>query len=213
MVAHTTPDCLPYFEGSDSPCVNTGTLCEPSTVWCDLAELLDARFTEWDDTLNRTVVTIPFAQVKRTTPVLVSLAAFDSFTLTWEEQSEDSDNMVNLTADPQLVFIRRPGIWIIHLTAVVSSSVAGTTLTCQVDTSTGSVAASGLSTWVATVPGAPANFEGMSIMFDEPFLVTEADLSGVSAISLLARITNNTALDLTLYEATMSVYWFAEVPA
>lgn len=213
MVAYTNPDCLPYFEGTDSPCVNTGTVCEPSTVWCDLAELLDARFTAWDSVLGRTAVTVPFAQVRRTTPVTFPLTASTTFPLTWEESVQDNNDMVNLTIDPQTVYIRRSGIWVYHFTAVVSAAVAGSTLTCQVDTSVPSVAASGNATWVQAVPSPPDNFEGRALMFDEPFLVTEADMSGVSAISLRARLTCDSTTDVTLYEATASVYWFAEVPA
>ena len=215
MVAYTSGDCLPYFEGTDSPCLDTGTVCEPSTVWCDLAELLDTRFTTWDSVLNRTVVTVPFAQVKRTTPVTFAMDSSTSFPVEWEVSVQDSDSMVNLTADPNTVYVRRSGIWICHFTGVFSTTVVNSTLTCQVDSSDSSVPtpAFGRVTWVQTVGSPPDNFEGPALMFDQPFLVTDAALSGVSAISLRAAITCDTTTDVTMYEATMSVYWFAEVPS
>jgi hypothetical protein len=193
--------------------VNTGTVCEPSTVWCDLAELLDARFSSWDSVLDRTVVSYPIAQVKRTTPVTVSMGGLDSFPVVWEEVVRDSNDMVNLTLDSESVFIRRPGIWVYHFTATVSAATASRSLNLRVDSSIPSVVASGHATWVQAVPTPPANFDGMAMMSDQEFLVTEADLAGVSEISLRAQLTNNLATDVTIYEATASVYWTAEVPA
>jgi hypothetical protein len=213
MVAYTSPDCLPYFEGTDSPCLNTGTVCDPSTVWCDLAALLDARFTAWDSVLSRTAGTIPLAQVKQTVPVTFPLSTVDHFPLTWEFVVQDTASMVDLALDPQLIFIRQPGIWVYHFEAVVSTASSSRNLSCQVDTSIPDTAASGRASWIQPVGSPPDNFRGMALWFDVPFLVTEANLADVSAISLRARLIGNASTDFTMYEATATVYWFAEVPS
>lgn len=213
MVAYTTPDCLPFFEGTDSPCLNTGTVCDPSTVWCDLAELLDAKFTAWDGVLNRTVVSYPIAQVRRTTPVTVSLGNLDSFPITWEEVVQDSNDLVDLALDPQTIYVRRPGVWVYHFTAVVSAATASRGLTLRVDSSVATAVVGGHTTWVQALTGPPVNLEGVAMMSDQTFVVTAADLSSVSAVSLRASLTNILATDITVYEATASVYWTAEVPS
>lgn len=124
MVAYTPDLCLPYYEGTDSPCLNTGTVCDPSNVWCDLAALVDGYLTDLDEIVARTVTAIPLAQVsyQPTVPVIVSgNIPFDVVDL-------DTDNMVDL---PQVAGIvpSRNGIYQIDAEVQYASAVDNTQVT------------------------------------------------------------------------------------
>lgn len=112
MVAYTSPDCLPYFECTDSPCLNTGTTCEPSTVWCDLTALLEPRLNAFDDIRARTATAVPFAKVARFAQqfINVSVVNYDSL-IQFDTVLADNDNMVDLDTDNRYVVIHRPGIY------------------------------------------------------------------------------------------------------
>ena len=117
MVAYTQDFCLPYFEGSDSPCVDTGTVCDPSTVWCDMAAKIDETFTAFDETINRSVDSFPYAQVAISdVPFTFETGSSTGAThlLIWDTVVGDSDRMVDLNVDPSTVTIRRSGIWNFH---------------------------------------------------------------------------------------------------
>lgn len=134
MVAYTANLCLPYFEGTDSPCVDTGAVCDPSTVWCDVARIIDSTFTTFDDTISRAVDSFPYAQVAVSDiPFTFSSGASNLQThlVIWDTAVGDSDGMVNLTTDPSTVTLRRSGIWNLHCITVWRSSVNDTHLTTE----------------------------------------------------------------------------------
>lgn len=121
MVAYTSPDCLPYFECADSPCLNTGTLCDPSTVWCDMTGLLENIMNGFDDVVSRTAEQVPFFKLARSTEQLVDQSDFgEEFALLieWDTVLADNDNMVNLDADNRGAFINRSGLWQFELYVV-----------------------------------------------------------------------------------------------
>jgi len=102
MVAYTTDLCLPFFESTDSPCLNTGTVCDPSTVWCDLITLVEANLTAADSIINRTAAAIPIASISYNpdTPVVINgEIPFDIVNM-------DTDNMVDLSVTAGVVPVR-----------------------------------------------------------------------------------------------------------
>jgi hypothetical protein len=102
MVAYTPQLCLPYFEAGDSPCLNTGTVCDPSTVWCDLINLVEAQLDSADTVVNRTARAIPMASISYdpATPVVINgVIPFDIVNL-------DTDNMVDLSVTAGIVPVR-----------------------------------------------------------------------------------------------------------
>lgn len=112
MVAYTSPDCLPYFECTDSPCLNTGTVCEPSTVWCDLTALLEPRLNAFDTVVARTSTAVPFAKVARfaVQEIDISVAGYDNL-VQFDTVLADNDSMVDLDLDARFIMIDRPGIY------------------------------------------------------------------------------------------------------
>ena len=109
MVAYTTPDCLPYFTGSDSPCVNTGTICDPSTVWCDFAELVDAELDGFDDVVARAATSVPMAWIETTTPFQYTTGT--TLAAPFDTVRVDTDNMVDLDANPSAINVTRSGLY------------------------------------------------------------------------------------------------------
>lgn len=97
MVAYTTPDCLPYFNGSDAPCLNTGSVCDPSTVWCDQARLIEDKLTAFDEVVARTAESVPIAWIESTIPVAYVIGVVGSEVQPlYDTVRVDTDNMVNL---------------------------------------------------------------------------------------------------------------------
>lgn len=124
MVAYTSPDCLPYFEGTDSPCLNTGTLCDPSTVWCDFAEIVERRLDEFDAVVESTITSTPIAWVETTTPTVIvvgSVAHEPVFTTV----RIDTDQMVNLDTNSGGFTIQTDGLYVVFAYAFgVANGVA-----------------------------------------------------------------------------------------
>ena len=221
MVAYTLPDCLPYFECTDSPCLNTGTVCEPSTVFCDLADKLETIVTGFDLTVNRTATGVPFAKVALTSPQVqpVTSGTF-AFRINWDAVLADNDDMVNLDSDAQFVKINRPGIWWVelyvsgnpantndnHLNSYVITrgptvnSIPGTVLTQSTNRFRTNMA--------ITFPGQVQNRAAYA------FEVTAADLALVGTIDIGAVVSSTlvapTDGELTINSAQMNVYWTAE---
>lgn len=134
MVAYTLNLCLPYFGGSDSPCLDTGEVCAPSTVWCDMARIIDNTFTTFDEEISRAVDSFPYAQVAVSdVPFTVDSGASNLGThlVIWDTAVGDSDGMVNLTTDPSTVNLRRSGIWNLHCIVVWQSSISQTQMSLE----------------------------------------------------------------------------------
>lgn len=120
MVAYSSTYCLPCLEGTDSPCVNTGTVCNPSTVWCDLVNIIEDQLNPIDTLLSRTATAIPLASVTSSEPfnsVIPTTVAFDTV-------EYDTDNMVNLDLNPTIVTPRRNGVYLVYARLVTPNEIA-----------------------------------------------------------------------------------------
>lgn len=222
MVAYTTPNCLPYFEGPEDICLNTGSACEPSTVWCDLAALVDAKLTAYSDTVNQSIASFPYAEVALTAlPYTIDSGGSSgaSQLAVWDAVIGDSDNIVDLGADPSTFYLRRSGIWQIRAAATWRSSFS------QTQMSIGLVAPPAPKLvlpatygqfdriWVEPVPD-PGDTVGGSLG-----LTTTLDMyvlidttTGPAPLSLTFLGFANGAFILTIEQALASVQWIAELP-
>lgn len=111
MVAYSANFCLPCLESSDSPCTNTGTVCEPSTVWCDLVDIVEGRLNEIDRLIARTATAIPMASVTGEDPLS---DASSPVRVTFNTVEYDTDNMVNLDLDNTIITPQRDGIYMVY---------------------------------------------------------------------------------------------------
>lgn len=111
MVAYTPHLCLPYLEGSDSLCLNTGTVCNPSNTWCDLAALVEAQLAAIDDIDARTGMSVPLAKISYNPTTFVTLP---NNIIPFDTVDVDTDSMVDLDSFIGII-PRRNGIYELHL--------------------------------------------------------------------------------------------------
>lgn len=223
MVAYTPGFCLPYFEGTDSPCVDTGAVCEPSTVWCDIASIVDGVLTEFDETRARAIDSFPYAQVGISAlPYLYQLGdtTGDETLLSWDAVVGDSDNMVDLSVDPYTITLRRSGIWNIFCEVVSYTSVSNSSITTRLVSSgapTGSIAAPFSSirrVWLEPVVylgSVIGSIIGLSNVMD--YYVRADVSSGPVPLQIAYAIGSGTPFNLaTINLAQFSARWVADLP-
>lgn len=108
MVA-CTPLGLPYPTGTDAP-------CDVDETWCLFTAAVETQLAGIGSILNRTAVSVPFAKVIREAeqvmiPNIDTLVINDA--IEWQGVEVDNDNMVDLSADPLHIYVRRPGIYMV----------------------------------------------------------------------------------------------------
>lgn len=109
MVAYTSQFCLPYMECTDNPCTTLGSECDEVSVWCAMAQAVEAQLDVIDAVVARTATAIPQARVSLiydTATTVLGQVPFDTTDL-------DTDNMVDLAA-LRGITPRRNGIYLIH---------------------------------------------------------------------------------------------------
>lgn len=118
MVAYTSRLCLPYLEATDPLCLNTGTVCDPSSTWCDLAVLVEAQLDALDLIVARTGRGIPLARVSYfpTVPTVVGTGP-----VPFDTVNADTDDMVDLTSF-RGVIPRRNGVYELLAEVVLSTT-------------------------------------------------------------------------------------------
>lgn len=112
MVTRTSPDCLPYFDSTDPICVNTGSTCEPSTVWCDFAAAVDVKLDELDAVVDRTATTVPMAWVELTAPI-ARVVGDPELAVPFDSVRADTDDMVDLSANSSGFTFNTPGLYVV----------------------------------------------------------------------------------------------------
>ncbi len=124
MVAYTSPDCLPYFGCDDPLCLNTGSTCEPSTVWCDFAEAVEAKLNTFDEVVQRTAGSVPMAWIQATVPTVV-LADQPSAPIIFDSPLVDTDDMVDLDTLPSSLTVNTPGLYQLVYSGVGTATNGG----------------------------------------------------------------------------------------
>lgn len=222
MVAYTTDFCLPYFEGTDSPCVDTGAVCAPSTVWCDMAAKIDEAFTGFDDTISRAVESFPYAQVA-VSEVPFELTTGDSTSVDhlvlWDTAIGDSDSMVDLDVDPSSITIRRSGLWNFNCIVVWRSSTDDDELRVQLITPGAPKLAPTFANirerWIEAIPFFAAPLEGptlgLSNVLDMFYPVDVSTGPAPVQIQLSASTGTNDSI-ITVEVCRFSARWVADLP-
>lgn len=222
MVAYTAEFCLPYFEGSDSPCVDTGEICAPSTVWCEMAAKINDALVAFDVEIDRAVASFPYAQVAVSeVPFTFSSGVSNSaeMVVTWDTVVGDSDGMVNLGVDPTTVNLRRSGIWNLSCIAVMRNTIDNSNLRVQL-VHPGipgiTVFSSAVErTWVDPVPSPGVDFLGsvlgLSVAMDM-FCEVDASAGGVPLqieLEVFAGVGDHI---VTVEVCRFSARWVADLP-
>lgn len=194
MVAHTPTFCLPCFEGTDSPCLNTGTVCDPSTLWCDLVNILEGEFNSIDELLGRTVTAIPMASVTGTRIVDQSFPG----TVIWDTVEYDTDNMVNLDVNATIVTPQRSGVYMVFgYVRALNSPAPSDGLEVKM------YVLSGSDNITHATPTISITTEDLYITGQKPFVWTE----GVSQpFSMAVEV-----IEVPLVAARLSVWWVCDI--
>lgn len=120
MVAYTPQFCIPFFEPTDSPCLNIGTVCEPQSVWCAAMGIVESNLTAFDTVVARTATAVPLASISfegdPDNNTINGTIPFDIVNL-------DTDNMVDLSVFAGIT-PRRNGIYGIHALVGIAPVVA-----------------------------------------------------------------------------------------
>lgn len=196
MVAYSSTYCLPCLEGTDSPCLNTGTTCEPSTVWCDLVNLVEAQLLEVDSVLSRTFTAIPLALVTATNSL--GDGSFPNQVI-WDTVEYDTDGMVNLDVSPLTVTPRRSGVYMVFgYVESINPDVSFDGADHKVFIQNGSTVFTHSTPEVSAVPSEPIYSTTQQIY---PWTL------GVSApFSLAFEVP-----EIPLFSARMTVYWVCDL--
>lgn len=199
---------LPYPVGSDRP-------CDQSETWCDFAAGVDARLDILDDVVDRTVDTIPMAQVRLTTAHTQpsnpgggtpSFVPFDTVDV-------DTANMVDLASDPYIITLPRFGAYFVYFTVEGVSGGAGNQWRMGARTPTPSVgtvpsvafqlylddgstpvtmSSSGLFRYLSPVPAGTTGYTT-----SDPRVVLQVDTAAVA---------------LVLTAVTFGIHWMRDLP-
>lgn len=209
MVAYTSPDCLPYFQCTDSACLNTGSVCEHSSVFCDLVALLDARLTDVDNIIGRTTTAVPFAKVARNAVYTLNTntPGYDT-RIPFDTVLEDNFDMVNLDLNSKAILVSTPGIYLAAAYWVgTPPNVVSNVSNVYIGNQTGSFDAETDSLWRSGT-----NYANLA----HQRLVTAANITnagGQFPFSILVDFqgTIGTGIVTTTY-AELTVYWVADAP-
>lgn len=221
MVAYTTGYCLPYMEGSDPICAELGPVCDKTSVWCDLAGIVDDALTAFDETRARAVDSFPYAQVGITSlPFLYQLGdtTGDETLLPWDAVLGDSDSMVDLSVDTYTVTLRRSGIWNVSSEVVSQASVANSNITTRLVVGPGGVINAPFSSirrvWLEPVVylgSVVGSTIGLSNMMDYYVRVDVSD--GPVPLQIGYALGSGTPFNLgTINFARFSARWVADLP-
>lgn len=102
---------LPYPAPSDSPCTLSDT-------WCDFATAVDGQFDALDTILDRTATTVPMAMIATSGLVITTnSAAAGNIPIVYDTVLVDTDNMVDLTVNPNGMKVNTPGIYMRYINA------------------------------------------------------------------------------------------------
>lgn len=210
MVAYTSPDCIPYAECSDSVCLNTGTVCEPSTVWCDQAEVIEARLDTFDQIVTRTADTVPMVFMARSSPFTHLAATFTGTTYEFTEVVVDTDDMANLDVNNTGFTVQTPGLYqvVVYLFGLTQTAGSDMGINVTFSLSPASPPINGISNGsLQTTYGAT---------FDDILVTPQIHMTipfFAGQISSLVITTGADAADsVTFSYAMMAATWMADLP-
>lgn len=208
MVAYTPDFCLPYLEGSDSPCLNTGTVCDPSSAWCDAMNLVEAQLNAFDDIGARTGTAIPMAKITFIPPVPIDPTTYP-FAIPFDIIEIDTDNMVNFEVQPAAIVPNRNGIYEVSLVVTTETVAANATRSAGIRIGNESPPSSVAGTGVASASTVTSVGVGEST-FSTTALWLFTDATPQPRVIIGRR---NLLLTAPIAYASLTAIWHAEVPA
>lgn len=122
------PTCTPVY-GLDYP-IGSDRPCDVNDTFCSMMAAVDTNLTRLDGIVDRVADSIPMARVRITVPVIVNSGT--TIGLPFDTVDVDTDDMIDLTADPSAIRLPFPGIYScafqIQVASVLSSDQISATL-------------------------------------------------------------------------------------
>ena len=197
---------LPVIEGTDDP-------CDQSDTWCAFATAVEAELDRLDAVVDRTVDTIPMAQVRLTIPRLQApnpgggtpqFVPFDTIDV-------DTADMVDLTADPFTITLPRFGLYRVHLYVEGTTAGAGNEWRVSARTASGSSQPSSASQTYLDDGSTPVLISSCG-MYAYQSPVPPGSGSYTTSESRLVLKVDAAAVSLPLTAATLGVRWMRDLP-
>lgn len=131
MTTCTPVYLLPYQTGSDRP-------CDAPAVWCEFASDVEAQLDRLDAIVNRTVDSIPMAQVRTSTTVAgtANPGGGTPFIIPFDTVDWDTANMVDLSTNPYTITLPFPGLYYAYFQQLYPAQTAGDIITGAVNSAT-----------------------------------------------------------------------------
>lgn len=204
------PTCTPiyglaYIACSDRP-------CDQSTTWCDFTATLESNLDRIDAIVDRTVDTVPQAQVRLTIPRTQGtnpgggtpqLVPFDTVDV-------DTDNMVNLAADPFTILLPMQGIYFVYFNVEATTTGAGNALTARAASANGS-GAPGVANQFYLDDGSPV-FMSSAGEFRYQSPVPAGTTAYTTSDPRLVLQVHAAAVGIPLTAVTFGAYWLRDLP-
>lgn len=196
---------LAYIECADRP-------CDQSTTWCDFINTVEVNLDRIDATADRTVDTIPQAQVRLTIPRTQGtnpgggtpqLVPFDTVDV-------DTANMVDLAADPFTILLPMQGIYFVYFDVEATTTGAGNRLTARAASANGS-SAPAVANQLYLDDGSPV-FMSSSGEFRYQNPIPAGTSNYTTSDNRLVLQVNAPAVGIPLTAVTFGTYWLRDLP-
>lgn len=196
---------LPYIIGSDRP-------CDQSPVWCDFAAAVDAELSRFDEIVDRTIDTIPMAQVRLTLPRTQATNPGGSATILvpFDTVDVDTANMVDLAASPFTITLPRFGVYMVYFT--VEGTTAGSNIQWRVSAQhpTDSVANVASQNYLDDTSTPIVISSAGMYRYLDPVPAGTSDYTTADAQLVLSADSASAGLPLTA--VTFGAYWLRDLP-
>jgi hypothetical protein len=187
---------LTYAIGADAPCDIGDTLCQ-------FADDVEVQLDALDAIVDRVIDSVPMAKVRMTVPlsVVIPIGTNYSTSIPFDTIDVDTADMVDLVANPYLMTLPRPGVYLTTFTLRLSSLVAGDNMGAVVTTSICSDEQLG--------DGSAVFMNGAFNLFYDPVNTGRDILSPSLTLDIFASVSAQT---LNFTAASMSAIWVRDLP-
>lgn len=196
---------LPYIQGSDRP-------CDQSDTWCEFATAIDDALTRLDAIVDRTVDTIPQAQVRMTLPRTQPANAGGGTPqfIPFDTVDADTADMVDLTASPFTITLPRHGVYFVYYTVEGTTAGAGVQWRTSARTPANGFAPSQANQFYLDDGSTPVLMASSGLYrYQSP---VPAGTTGYTTSDARVVFNVDAATTLPLTAATFGIYWMRDLP-
>lgn len=182
MTTFTPNFNLPYPDALDEP-------CDFAQDWCAFTSAVNTVATRFENTINRTVPTIPMARMTLNTPVVI----INSGVIPFDSVSVNTAGWVDFDASASDIVTDRAGFFVLTAAVLIdTTTVTGTGLSIQINT------------------GIPNSDGQLDRFLSSVGLCTTNIVQLDSPIAHNVRVSRTGTGNIRVNNATFSVWWHAD---